>query len=104
MGLATDRYKRSVDDYVASAQGLFSSMLASGFSPFYSVPIDPERELLDGSHRVALALALWQESIPVVISTKRVWAPPWGLEWFEAKGMAKADLDRLEDDWEFLTQ
>jgi hypothetical protein len=104
MGLATDQWKRSVDEYVSAARNLFDSVLNHGIQTFGAVPIDPERELLDGSHRVALALALWLESVPVIISSKRVWAPPWGHDWFMAKGLPKEDLDRLEDDWEFLTQ
>lgn len=104
MGLATDQWKRTTDDYVNAANQLFGSMLNSGFSQFYAVPVDPAQEILDGSHRVACALAFWQGTIPVVLTTKRVWAPPWGLDWFVAKGMAQSDLDRLQSDWSLLTQ
>ncbi len=102
MGFKTDGWKVDLDDYVNSAKALFDSMLGQGFAKFYAVPIDPEQELLDGSHRVACALALWMDSIPVIISTKRAWAPPWGHDWFVAKNMPQPDLDRLESDWEFL--
>jgi hypothetical protein len=102
MGLATDEWKHCLDDYVNSAQQTFASMLSSGFMKFFAVPIDPDQELLDGSHRVACALALEIETIPVVVSTKRVWAPPWGKDWFIAKQMPKLDLERTLQDWEFL--
>jgi hypothetical protein len=104
MGLATDQWKKSTDDYVNSANQLFDAMLNHGFMQYFAVPIDPDQELLDGSHRVACALAFWQETIPVVLCTKRAWAPPWGRDWFVAKGMAQPDLARLESDWNLLTQ
>lgn len=100
--LTTDQWKRTVDDYVSSANQLFDSMMSAGFQNFHAVPIDPDRELLDGSHRVACALALWLETIPVQVMDRRVWAPPWGYDWFVAKDMRKADLDRVMNDWEFL--
>jgi len=99
-----DIWKWSVDDYVAAAETLFASMAHNGFLPEYAVPIDPDGELLGGAHRVACALALGIEDIPVVRKEQRAWAHPWGYEWFRANGMAQEDLKRLSRDFAALSQ
>lgn len=97
-GLSTDRWKLSLDDYVASARRLFESMSTDGFDETQPVPIDPNGELLDGSHRVACALALGIERVPVEEHERFVWAPAWDYGWFVSNGMAHADLARLVSD------
>lgn len=99
-GLATDQWKRSVDDYVETARGLlesFALMRAWGGAP---VPVDPSGELLDGSHRVACALALGVEHIPAKREGRPVWAPSWGFSWFVHHGMRGDDLTRVVSDWD----
>lgn len=102
MGLKTDGWKQDLDDYVNSAKNLFESMLNNGFAKFYALPVDPGMELLDGSHRLACALALWLEKVPVELMSRRVWAPAWDYDWFTAKEMPDEDFDQLMKDWEFL--
>jgi len=99
-GLPTDRWKLSLDDYVASAKALFEMMRDDGFHPNGAVPVDPYGELLQGSHRVACALALGIETIPVIHEQRRVWAPAWGYDWFMANDMPHDDLARLCADWQ----
>lgn len=99
VGLSTDRWKRTLDDYVTAAQSLAESMSGNGFLPFYAVPIDPAGELLDGSHRVACALACEVPAIYVDPQPRSVWAPAWGVDWFKARGMPPADMARLMADW-----
>ena len=77
-------------------------MAMHGFDPQFAVPIDPAGELLDGSHRVACALALGIESIPVNRKPNKVWAPDWGMEWYAANGMQQDDFERLCRDWQVL--
>ena len=101
-GLPMDIWKWSVDDYVAAAEILFASMAHDGFSPQHPIPVDPDGELLGGAHRVACALALGIEEVPVVRKEQRAWAPPWGYEWFRANGMAQSDLERLSQDFASL--
>jgi hypothetical protein len=98
-GLSTDRWKKTVEDYLQSAWRLFWQIKQHGFSPDYPVPIDPDGELLDGSHRVACAVALGLTEIPVERHTRMAWAPAWGWDWFVAHGMAPADLETLRADW-----
>lgn len=97
-GIETDKWKLSLDDYVTAADKLLSSMACDGFQSFFAVPVDPKNELLDGSHRVACALAL---DLPVIVvhSPRPVWAPPWDEQWFIAHGMADDDLARMRSDW-----
>jgi hypothetical protein len=97
-GVTTDVWKRSLDDYVTSARRLLDSMASQGFLVDEAVPIDPNGEFLNGSHRVACALALGISSISVERHQRHVWAPPWGEEWFRSAGMASADLERLRRD------
>jgi hypothetical protein len=101
-GVATDRWKRTGDDYVEAACRLVGSM-AFGFDPAFPIPIDPDGELLDGSHRTACALAFGLGSVPTERSDRHVWAPHWGYDWFAQKGMHPDDLARTMADWNALT-
>lgn len=102
-GLSTDRWKTCLDDYVASARGLFESIREDGFQLSGAIPIDPLGELLGGSHRVACALALGIETVPVMHGDRDAWAPAWGYDWFVANGMGHDDLARLCRDWQEMT-
>jgi hypothetical protein len=102
-GLATDAWKMTLDDYLSSAGALAASMALRGFLPEEAIPLDVDGELLNGSHRLACALALGIEDCPVERKPQRCWAPPWSIEWFQANGMAEEDLSRLRADWEALT-
>ena len=101
-GLATDKWKQSLDDYVKSAKWLASSMREDGFIPFFPVPIDPNGEMLDGSHRVACAIACELPAVYVERITREAWAPPWNLAWFEHHGMSAADIARMKADWKVI--
>lgn len=100
-GVATDRWKRSLDDYVEAACRLVGSM-AFGFDPAFPIPVDPDGEILDGSHRLACALALGLGAVPVERSDRHVWAPHWGYDWFVERGMPADDLERTLADWNSL--
>lgn len=101
-GLATDKWKRSIRDYLTSAALLCQSMQDGGFDSSKPIPIDPAGELLDGSHRLACALALNLSEIPISRRDQAVWAPAWGEAWFVDNGMSVSDLQRLRQDWEAL--
>jgi hypothetical protein len=97
-GLATDAWKRSLDDYLASAASLCRSMAYHGFHPSGAIPIDPDGELLGGAHRVACALALGIEAVPVRRETRYCHAPPWNRAWFLANRVDPDDLRRIDED------
>ena len=102
-GLKTDKWKRSVDHYLISAKALLNAMAHEGFDPQYAIPVDPEGELLDGSHRLAAALVLKMADVPVVRPSTVAWAPAWGRQWFADQGMSVSDLERIERDWNALS-
>ena len=101
-GLATDRWKLNLDDYVRNAISLSVSMDVNGFLAGNAVPIDPSGELLDGSHRVACALAHGIKTIPVEHKRQRVWAPAWDADWFLEKGMRQEHVGELVTIYERL--
>lgn len=92
----TDAHKTDVDDYLAAALWLFQSMYKYGFNPENAVPIDPDGELLNGSHRAACALALGIEEIPVVNMPGKVWAPAWDADWFRSNGLDDGTIAALQ--------
>ena len=101
-GIPTDKWKRSVADYISSAASLLDLMSNKGFNPEYAIPVDPDGEILQGAHRLACALALGFDAVSVARSEQMVWAPAWGLEWFADKGANAEDLARIAGDWHFL--
>jgi len=103
-GLPTDKWKLTVDQYVTSAHELFESMSRSGFQTAGAVPVDPNGELLDGSHRLACALARGLPQIPVMRLSRKVWAPAWDLAWFAVHGMARPDLVRAMSDFDLMQE
>jgi hypothetical protein len=63
-GLGSDRiWKVSVDDFVDAFHRLFGSMKKHGFIQEHAIPVDEEYNPLDGSHRIACAIALGLPSI-----------------------------------------
>lgn len=96
VGLATDGWKGSLDDYRHSAEALVHSMQLLGFDTIYPVPVDPVGELLNGSHRVACALALGIAEVPVERHATMAWAPDWDYMWFARNGMDTIHLSELQ--------
>ncbi|MFW5926421.1 MAG: hypothetical protein ACOCSR_00070 [Wenzhouxiangella sp.] len=94
--------KSGTDQYVTDCQDLLVSMQQRGFLPEYAIPVDPNTELLNGSHRLACALALGIETVPVQCHNRHVWAPAWDCEWFVKRGMDRVEIARLVDDWQHL--
>jgi len=100
-GLATDVWKMVTDDYVAAATALHASMVRDGYDPRYPIPLDVEGRLLNGSHRLACALALDLKEVPIEAAHYLAWAPPWGEAWF--KEHMPGDFLRISTDWMHLT-
>ena len=101
-GLATDKWKRSVEHYLIAARSLINAMAHEGFRCEFAVPVDPDGEFLDGSHRIACALALGLREIAVEHRPNRVWADAWDEAWFKNHGCPAEDLDRIRRDWQSL--
>ena len=101
-GLATDKWKLTIDDYVRSCIALLASMTAAGFRNDGAIPVDPDGELLGGAHRLACAIALELDAVVISRQPMYAWAPPWGRDWFVAAGMSRHQLARLDRDWSNL--
>ena len=101
-GMPTDNWKTTIDHYHAAAAHLLASMEHNGFWPAHAIPVDLRGELLNGSHRLACAIALGIDEVPVERRTEYCWAKPWNREWFLANGVEPDVLERIERDWEIL--
>lgn len=89
--------KRSIDEYVEGCRALLSSMREHGFTKDGAVPIDRNGLPLDGSHRIAAAIAV---GIKVRVRRSRRGAKrTWGFDWFVEHGMLASDLKRIVADW-----
>lgn len=86
-GIATDMWKRKPEDYLAAAEDLYRSMSLLGYDYIHPIDIDPARELLNGSHRVACSLALGIKEVAVRPQVIMAWADPWDAQWFFDAGM-----------------
>lgn len=102
-GKPMDRWKMEPGDYLDAAADLSIRMSVSGFDAGYPVPVDPDGELLDGSHRVACALALDLPLVPVWKRPEYVWAPAWGAKWFEDAGLDVDTVSALRDELSALS-
>jgi len=98
-GLTTDNWKRNLDDYVMSAKGLLLAMQRDGFSEDHPIPVDPDGEILNGSHRLACALCLKLKVVPVEYSDKHAWAPDWNYGWFLQHGIEISQLQGIMTDF-----
>ncbi len=89
----------NVNDYYFAAHRLSVAMREQGFLSKYPIPIDPNGELLNGSHRLACAIALGIKEVPVERKDKYVWAPEWGIDWFEQNWF---NTKQIQADWDAL--
>jgi hypothetical protein len=103
-GLPTDKWKTGIDDYVREAVRIHTSMAENGFDQRFPVPVDPNGELLDGSHRVACALALGITRITVLIASHYAWALPWDWPWFLQHMDDGDDLAGIRADFEVMVK
>lgn len=61
-------FKNKIED---SLDGLFNNMKVNGFDDNYPIPVNSEFRLLDGSHRLAAALANGIQDLPVSVLPTR---------------------------------
>ena len=66
---------------------------AHGMETFPAIPVDPHYDILDGSHRAALALALG--SFPRVVSYGTP-SHAYGREWFSESGFSASELGKID--------
>lgn len=102
-GVATDGWKLTVDHWVEAAQVLLDSMRDNGFLAQHAIPLDIHGELLNGTHRLACAMAIGLlEVYTWRVEGQEVWAPAWGREWFVEHHLGEDHIKRIEADFEAL--
>lgn len=98
-GEPTDGWKMKVDDWVESFEILLDSIYDNGLLAQHAIPIDKNHQLLNGSHRLAAALAWQIKDVYIFDVPKLAWAPPWGMQWFEDHGIDQETKMQLHQDW-----
>jgi hypothetical protein len=90
---------RGGHDTLNAFRSLADSVAKRGLDPDYPVGVSRSGSLLDGAHRVALALVLNDERIAVDVRDSRI-PPDFGRDWFVERGFPSESLrhaDRLLD-------
>jgi len=102
-GIPTDGWKLTVEHWVEASKVLLDSMRTHGFMPAHAIPLDKHGELLNGTHRLACAMAIGLQKVYTIrLLDKEVWAPAWGGDWFHENGMPREEIEKLARDFEAL--
>ena len=87
--------RRAGRDTLEDFRRLVASVTARGLDPDYPVGVSRRGELLDGAHRVAVALAI--EAVDIAVDPRGSKRPrPYGREWFSANGFSAETLRKLD--------
>lgn len=78
------RLRVKLDD-TKSFKSLFDSFNERGFDETFPISCSVSHGLLNGSHRLALALFHNKDSIPIYVSDTRTDYPRYGLSWFSSR-------------------
>jgi Flp pilus assembly protein TadD len=91
--------KGSLASFTLQFARLLASMKANGFDPSAPIPVARRTGLLlNGAHRLAAALALGVERVPV-IDVEGVDGLTWDFDWFVSNGFAPFELDEITRAW-----
>lgn len=72
-------------------KALVESVVSEGMNPDYPVGVSPAGPLLDGAHRVAVALVMSEQTIAVDVRDSLI-PPDYSRAWLSEAGLAEADL------------
>ena len=87
--------KRGSSENLAAFQALLKIVAAEGIDARYPVGVSKTGELLDGAQRIALALAVNEESVAVDVRRGRR-LRPYGREWFRNHGFPEEALTAMD--------
>ncbi|WP_188381896.1 FkbM family methyltransferase [Oxalicibacterium faecigallinarum] len=91
--------KTSQEDYELCFQGLLASIQKNGFPDKFAIPIDCNNRILNGAHRLAAALALQLDRVPVVRMPPTWHALDWGMAWFLRHDFSPEEINLLLGLW-----
>lgn len=91
--------KSSVEDYESSFKALIESIKSDGFKDEFAIPVNCQGKILNGAHRLAAALALQLEQVPVVRMPppRKNWE--WGMAWFLNQDFNPVEINQLIQLW-----
>ncbi|MCS3810976.1 FkbM family methyltransferase [Xanthomonas sp. 4461] len=91
--------KTCVADYELAFATLIEQVREQGFQTHCAIPIDGHGRLLNGAHRLAAALALGLETVPVIRLPAPWAAVDWGMAWFLHNSFAAEQINALLRSW-----
>jgi len=91
--------KNCLDDYQKQFRQLINSIRSEGFSDEFAIPIDTHGRILNGAHRLAAALALQLDRVPVVRMPSSWNGLEWGMGWFLQNGFSPEEINLLLQQW-----
>ena len=89
---AVERYKKLIDD-----------IDKNGFDPHSQLPVGKNQELIDGAHRLALALYFKEPLLPLKLR-KVPFETDYSLQWFKEHGFDQNELGMIENKKEKIFQ
>lgn len=90
--------KNSIEKYEAMFIALIDDMASHGFREASAIPVNPDKLLLNGAHRISAALALGIRQIPTIIQTTQPFYR-WDMHWFLQHGFSAKALNLLIKCW-----
>jgi FkbM family methyltransferase len=91
--------KTCLGDYHEQFRQLINSIRSEGFSDEFAIPIDANGRILNGAHRLAAALALQLDQVPVVRMPPSWNGLEWGMGWFLQNGFSPEEINLLLQQW-----
>ena len=98
MGHTHARNEDEVNAFVMRFNSLIESVYQNGFYKNSSIELsnDKTNKLVDGSHRLAIALYMGLEDIPFTYRNSD-WDAKYGFDWFMKNGFTELELEEIED-------
>lgn len=99
-----EQRKGTLESYRSQFIDLIDSMRREGFREEYAIPVSKKTGLiLNGAHRVAAALCLGLNRVPVIYNTE-LDGLTWNTRWFMMQGFTPIEIDVLTRTWVALKQ
>lgn len=87
---------RSKEDSLERFKNLILNVEKNGFDEFSLIPVDKNQTIMDGSHRVALALFFDVPLIPLKLY-KKEFKVDYSMEWFRKNNFSDEEINIIEN-------